>query len=77
MKVLRKDDGSIFFLCDPLQTTIPNSMVKIISSAKAHFKTAPTEAASGGEDPIKALKLRFAKGEITKKQFLEMKSMLE
>ena len=32
---------------------------------------------SGEEDPIKALKLRFAKGEITKKQFLEMKNLLE
>ena len=32
---------------------------------------------SGEEDPIKALKLRFAKGEITKEEFLEMKSMLE
>ena len=32
---------------------------------------------SGGEDPIKALKLRFAKGEITKEEFLEMKSLLE
>ena len=34
-------------------------------------------SASGEEDPIKALKLRFAKGEITKEEFLEMKSMLE
>ena len=29
------------------------------------------------EDPMKVLKLRFAKGEITKEEFLEMKSMLE
>ena len=49
----------------------------MINSAKAHFKIAPTASPSGGEDPIKALKLRFAKGEITKKQFLEMKDMLE
>ena len=32
---------------------------------------------SGEEDPIKALKLRFAKGEITKEEFLEMKKILE
>ena len=32
---------------------------------------------SGEEDPIKALKLRFAKGEITKEEFLEMKNLLE
>ena len=56
----------------------PNSAVKLINSAKAHFSTAPAaSSSSGGEDPIKALKLRFAKGEITKEDFLEMKSMLE
>jgi len=42
---------------------------------KAQKRKAPPS--SGGEDPIKALKLRFAKGEITKEEFLEMKSMLE
>ena len=56
----------------------PNSTIKLINSAKSHFSTTPTApSSSGGEDPIKALKLRFAKGEITKKQFLEMKDMLE
>ena len=56
----------------------PNSTVKLINSAKAHFSTTPdAPPSSGGEDPIKALKLRFAKGEITKEEFLEMKSMLE
>ena len=55
----------------------PNSTVKLINSAKAHFSTAPTASSSKGEDPIKALKLRFAKGEITKEEFLETKSMLE
>jgi uncharacterized membrane protein len=29
------------------------------------------------ENEFKAVKLRFAKGEITKEEFLEMKSMLE
>jgi uncharacterized membrane protein len=48
------------------------------ASAKAHFSTTPdAPPSSGGEDPIKALKLRFAKGEITKEEFLEIKSMLE
>ena len=42
---------------------------------KAQKRKAPPS--SGGEDPMKALKLRFAKGEITKKQFLEMKNLLE
>ena len=55
----------------------PHSIIKLINSAKAHFSTAPTASSSKGEDPIKALKLRFAKGEITKEEFLEMKSLLE
>ena len=42
---------------------------------KAQKRKAPLS--SGEEDPMKALKLRFAKGEITKEEFLEMKSMLE
>ena len=76
--------GDVIFMNDGKQVMAwknfpdPNSLVKIINSAKAHFKTAPaTSPSSGGEDPIKALKLRFAKGEITKKQFLEMKKILE
>ena len=75
--------GDILFMNDGKQVMVwknfldPNSLVKIINSAKAHFKTTPTASpSSGGEDPIKALKLRFAKGEITKKQFKEMMSIL-
>ena len=56
----------------------PISIVKLINAAKTHFNTGQNISATSGEDdPIKALKLRFAKGEITKKQFKEMKSMLE
>jgi hypothetical protein len=56
----------------------PNSTVKLINSAKTHFSTVPAASSSSeSEDPIKTLKLRFAKGEITKEEFLEMKSMLE
>jgi hypothetical protein len=76
--------GDIVFMKNGKQVMIwknfmdPNSAVKLINSAKAHFSTTPTApSSSGGEDPIKALKLRFAKGEITKEEFLEMKSMLE
>ena len=75
--------GDIIFMNDGKQVMEwenildPHSLVKIINSAKAHFSTTPTApSSSGGEDPIKALKLRFAKGEITKEEFLEMKSML-
>ena len=76
--------GDIVFMKDGKRVMIwenfqdPNSTVKMFNSAKAHFNTAPAASpSSGGEDPIKALKLRFAKGEITKEEFLEMKSMLE
>ena len=56
----------------------PSSIVKLINAAKTHFNTGQNISSTSGEgDPIKALKLRFAKGEITKKQFLEMKDMLE
>jgi hypothetical protein len=75
--------GDVIFMKDGKRVMVwesfpdPNSTVNLINSAKAHFSTAPTASSSGGEDPIKALKLRFAKGEITKKQFLEMKKILE
>ena len=76
--------GNIVFMNDGKRVMVwenhqdPNSTVKLINSAKAHFSTTPDASpSSGGEDPIKALKLRFAKGEITKEEFLEMKSMLE
>ena len=75
--------GDVIFMKDGKRVMVwesfpdPNSTVKLINSAKTHFSTAPTASSSKGEDPIKALKLRFAKGEITKKQFLEMKSLLE
>ena len=76
--------GDIVFMNDGKRVMVwknfqdPNSTVKLINSAKAHFSTTPdASSSSGGEDPIKALKLRFAKGEITKEEFLDMKSMLE
>jgi hypothetical protein len=76
--------GNIIFMNDGKQVMVwenvndPNSMVQKINSAKSHFKTSSeTSTSSGIEDPIKALKLRFAKGEITKEEFEEMKSMIE
>ncbi len=32
---------------------------------------------TGNNDPLQILKLRFAKGEISKDEFLEMRSILE
>ena len=81
---IESEFGDIVFMKDGKRVMVwedfqdPNSTVKLINSAKVHFNTTPTaSSSSGGEDPIKALKLRFAKGEITKEEFLEMKSMLE
>ena len=81
---IESEFGDIVFMKDGKRVmtwhdfTDPNSTIKMINSAKSHFSTTPTApSSSGGEDPIKTLKLRFAKGEITKKQFLEMKDMLE
>ena len=81
---IESEFGDIVFMKDGKRVMIwenfqdPNSTVKMFNSAKAHFSTVPAaSSSSGGEDPIKALKLRFAKGEITKEEFLEMKSMLE
>ena len=52
----------------------------MIDNTEDVSKTLPssqTTEAPKEEEPMKALKLRFAKGEITKEEFLEMKSMLE
>jgi hypothetical protein len=76
--------GNIEFLNEGKQVMIweqftdPTSVVQKIKSAKSHFKTVDANTpSSGGDDPIKALKMRFVKGEITKDEFEEMKSMIE
>ena len=76
------EDSAAFFcsVCDSQIESEYNSyqQTKIGGNKETtHFSTASTASSSKGEDPIKALKLRFAKGEITKEEFLEMKSMLE
>ena len=77
--------GSIVFMNDGKQVMVwesiddPHSIVQKIKSAKSHFQisSAETSEQPGGEDPLKALKLRLVKGEITKEEFTEMKSMIE
>ncbi len=75
--------GDIIFMKNGKQVMIwknyedPNTIVKIINSAKANFNTKSDNSSPEGEDPIKILKLRFANGEITKEEFLEMKNLLE
>jgi len=66
--------GSIF---DGLIEAIPKKdaeeLLKIIYD-RIHKKKNST---SNDDDPLKILKIRFAKGEITKEEYDEMKSMLE
>jgi hypothetical protein len=84
--------GDIIFMNNGKQAMVwknfsdPNSLIQQINSAKSHFTAPQTTSApqttnnstsSVGEDPIQTLKLRFAKGEITKEEFTEMKSLLE
>jgi hypothetical protein len=74
--------GNIIFMNDGKQVMVwknindPNSIVQKIKSAKSHFQI-PSAKTSENEDPLKALKLRLVKGEITKEEFTEMKSMIE
>ena len=74
--------GDIIFMDDGKQVMVwknfpdPNSIVQQINSAKSHFNAANVSTSSV-EDPVQALKLRFAKGEITKEEFTEMKNLLE
>ncbi|HUL14337.1 MAG TPA: SHOCT domain-containing protein [Candidatus Acidoferrum sp.] len=49
---------------------------KRVESASIQEKTSSAESTKN-EDPIHVLKLRFAKGEITKEEFEDMKKMLE
>jgi len=78
--------GDIIFMNNGKQVMVwtnfpdPNSIVQQINSAKSHFnmpQTTITSTLSVEDDPIQTLKLRFAKGEITKDEFIEMKSMIE
>jgi len=66
--------GSIF---DGLIEAIPKKdaeeLLKIIYD-RIHGKK---KSSSNNDDPLKILKIRFAKGEISKEEYDEMKSMLE
>lgn len=55
-----------------------DEFLKAIELARQNYQD-PTSAPIGkqeAEDPIKILKIRYAKGEITKEQFDEMMGML-
>lgn len=49
----------------------------LTASGQAVLLRGPNRAETAEEDPLKILKLRLAKGEITKKEFREMKRTLE
>ena len=73
-----KDSGAFFCsVCDNQIESEYNSYQQTKRDGNKETTGQNISSTSGEGDPIKALKLRFAKGEITKKQFLEMKGMLE
>ena len=73
-----KDSGAFFCsVCDNQIDSEYNSYQQTKRDGIKETTGQNISSTSGEGDPIKALKLRFAKGEITKKQFLEMKDMLE
>ena len=73
-----KDSGAFFCsVCDNQIDSEYNSYQQTKRDGIKETTGQNISSTSGEGDPIKALKLRFAKGEITKKQFLEMKKILE
>ena len=81
------ETGNIVFMNEGKQVMIwrnfpdPKNLVQQINSVKSYFDKHETSESDNLEskekDPVQALKLRFAKGEITKDEFIEMKKMLE
>lgn len=68
----RNDTGVI----DAIPKDKAEQLYKIINDAIAKTRNAKANPAQS-EDPLTVLKVRFAKGEITKTEFEEMKKMLE
>jgi hypothetical protein len=72
-------------ILDNLPTGRADYISKIIQENLRRMSSAPTSpittnqrgSLTAPEDPLQVLKLRFARGEITKEQFEEMKSALE
>lgn len=63
-------------MIDAIPKEKAEQIYKIINDAIARAKNAKTNNAQS-EDPLTVLKVRFAKGEITRQEFEEMKKMLE
>jgi hypothetical protein len=62
---------------DYISMVIQENLRRISGATTSSVTTNPQTAVASPEDPLQVLKLRFARGEITKEQFEEMKRALE
>jgi hypothetical protein len=62
---------------DYISRAIQENLGRMSSAAKSPVTTNQQVSLAPPEDPLQVLKLRFARGEITKEQFEEMKRTLE
>jgi hypothetical protein len=62
---------------DYISRVIQENLGRMSSAAKSPVTTNQQVSLAPPEDPLQVLKLRFARGEITKEQFEEMKRALE
>jgi hypothetical protein len=62
---------------DYISRAIQENLGRMSSAAKSPVTTNQQVSLAPPEDPLQILKLRFARGEITKEQFEEMKRALE
>jgi hypothetical protein len=46
-------------------------------SQRVEARTSNNESPQTSDDPVKVLKIRFAKGEISKEEYVEMRKMIE
>jgi len=69
----RGEEGQI----DAIPKEKAEQLVRIIKEKMEHVKLSKNAPQISEEDPLKILKVRFAKGEITKEEYDEMKSVLE
>jgi len=69
----RGEEGQI----DAIPKDKAEKLVRIIKEKMEDVKKGKNTSRSSGDDPLIILKRRFAKGEITKEEYEEMKSVLE
>lgn len=69
----RGEEGQI----DAIPKKKGEQLVRIIKERMAFAKDSKNNNQSSGDDPLKILKIRYAKGEISKEEYEEMKSALE